>query len=48
MGEAPLLDLSPLVAQFNREMLQVRPAKVPAQGAAWGIGQGGGHYQPFM
>lgn len=41
-GMAPLLDPSPLVAQFNREMLQVRPAGVPAQGAAWGAGGGGG------
>lgn len=41
MGAALLIDLSPLVAQFNQEMLQVRQTRVPAQGAAWGAGQGG-------
>lgn len=39
-GVSPLLDLSPLVAQFNREMLQVRPARVPAQRPARGGGGG--------
>lgn len=38
VGAAPLLDLSPLIAQFNREMLQVRPAGTLSQGAAQDVG----------
>lgn len=38
VGAAPLLDLSPLLAQFNREMLQVGPAGALAQGAAREVG----------
>lgn len=38
VGGAPLLDLSPLRAQFNREMLQVRPAGALARGAAQEVG----------
>lgn len=38
VGAGPLLDLSPLIAQFNREMLQVRPAVALTQGAAQEVG----------
>lgn len=41
-GAAVALDPSALVAQFNREMLQVRPARVSTQGAVWGVEWGGG------
>lgn len=38
VGAAPLLDLSPLRAQFNREMLQVRPPGALTRGAEEEVG----------